>query len=91
MPDLGDPTSYLELETGVPVYTADGRKLGRVEQVLADDNADIFEGLVIITRPGPGGHRFVDATQIDRLYMRGVALALDHAAAERLPEPGRRP
>ena len=79
MPDLGDPTSYLELQTGVPVYTADGRKLGRVEQVLADDNADIFE------------HRFVDATQIERLYMRGVTLALDHAAAERLPEPGRRP
>jgi len=91
VPDLGDPTSYLELETGVPVYTADGRKLGRVEQVLADDNADIFEGLVVATRPGPGGHRFVDATQIDRLYMRGVTLALDHAAAERLPEPGRRP
>ena len=85
MPDLGDPTSYLELQTGVPVYTADGRKLGRVEQVLADDNADIFEGLVVATRPGPGGHRFVDATQ------RGVTLALDHAAAERLPEPGRRP
>ncbi len=56
MPDLGDPTSYLELETGVPVFTADGRKLGRVEQVLADDNADIFEGLVVATRPGPGGH-----------------------------------
>ncbi len=91
MPDLGDPTSYLELETGVPVYTADGERLGHVERVLADDDADIFEGLVVNTRIGPGGHRFVDATQIDRLYMRGVTLTLDHAAAEQLPEPGRRP
>ncbi len=45
---------------------------------------------MVATRPGPGGHRFVDATQIDRLYMRGVTLTLDHAATERLPEPGRR-
>ena len=67
VPDLGDPTSYLELEAGVPVFSADGKEIGAVEHVLADADADIFDGLVIDTRPGPGGHRFADATQAELL------------------------
>lgn len=91
MPDLGDPTSYLELADGVAVYSADGERVGTVAHVLADADADIFDGLVIDVRSGPGGHRFVDAPQVDRLYTRGVTLRLDRAAAERLPEPEANP
>ena len=85
--DLGDPTSYLELPVGVPVYSADGKEIGKVAHVLAAPDVDIFDGLVIDTRLGPGGHRFVDAPHVDRLYTRGVVLALDAQAAEQLPEP----
>jgi PRC-barrel domain protein len=91
VPDLGDPTSYLELEAGVPVYSADGEHLGSVEHVLADADADIFDGLVIDTRLGPGGHRFADATQIEGLYTGGAVLALSAAEAEALPEPSDNP
>jgi hypothetical protein len=42
-------------------------------------------------RAGPGGHRFADASQIDRIYERGVVLALDQDAAGRLPEPSKNP
>jgi hypothetical protein len=91
VPDLGDPTSYLELDDGLPVFTADGEEIGAVEHVLADADADVFDGLVIDTRLGPGGHRFADATQVDRLYTGGVVLALTAAEAERLPEPSENP
>ena len=46
---------------------------------------------MIDTRLGPGGHRFVDAPQVDRLYTRGVVLTLDAEAAEQLPEPAANP
>lgn len=91
MPDLGDPTSYLELSDEVPVVTSDGRKIGTVEHVLADAESDIFDGLVVDMTRGPGGHRFVDATQIEGLYTDGVALTLDAEAAQRLPEPSENP
>ena len=91
MPELGDPTSYLELDDGVPVFSADGRQVGAVEHVLADANVDVFDGLVIDIRTGPGGHRFADATQVEALYERGAVLTLDAAACERLPEPSESP
>jgi hypothetical protein len=89
--DLGDPTSYLELADGVPVFSSDGERVGVVEHVLADEDTDIFDGLVIDSRIGPGGHRFADATQVADLYERGVVLALDAAASRRLPEPSGSP
>jgi PRC-barrel domain len=89
--DLGDPTSYLELEAGAPVYSADGDEIGAVEHVLADDEEDIFDGLVIDVRLGPGGHRFADATQVQGLYTGGAVLALTGAEAEALPEPSENP
>jgi uncharacterized protein YrrD len=89
--DLGDPISYLVLEDGTPVISADGQKIGTVEHVLADSGSDVFDGLIVDMRAGPGGHRFADASQVDTIHQRGVVLALDQAAAERLPEPSENP
>jgi hypothetical protein len=91
VPDIGDPVSYLEFDGGLPVYSADGDEIGTVEHVLADEDSDIFDGLVLDTRLGPGGHRFADATQIEGLYTGGAVLALSPAEAERLPEPSANP
>jgi len=91
VPDLGDPTSYLELEDGVRVYSSEGADVGAVEHVLADAGSDIFDGLVIDTVLGSGGHRFADATVIEGLYERGAVLTLDAAACERLPAPRESP
>lgn len=91
MRDLGDPTSYLELPEGVPVLSADGEEIGAVAHVLADADSDIFDGLVIDARSGPGGHRFADATQVGGLYTGGAVLTLDAAAAGSLPEPSDNP
>jgi hypothetical protein len=91
MDDLGAPIAYLALQDGTPVYASDGAHVGSVEHVLADPEADVFDGLVVDTRLGPGGLRFVDEPQVAEMHERGVVLTLDAAAAERLPEPSENP
>ena len=53
--------------------------------------SDVFDGLVIDVRSGPGGHRFVDAPQVAEIYEQGVVLTIDASAAEQLPEPSENP
>jgi hypothetical protein len=89
--DLGDPASYLVLADGTPVVSSDGRKVGKVEHVLADPDSDVFDGVVVDMRAGPGGHRFADATQVEAIYERGLVLAMTADAAGRLPEPSENP
>jgi uncharacterized protein YrrD len=91
MEDLGAPISYLALSEGVPVYSGDGEELGKVEHVLAEPEEDIFDGFVIDTSVLPGGHRFVDAPEVEEIHERGVVLKLDAAAAQQLPEPSANP
>jgi sporulation protein YlmC with PRC-barrel domain len=89
--DHGDPISYLALEDGTDVFASDGERVGTVEHVLADAESDIFEGLIIDTRSGPGGWHFADAEQVDAIYERGVVLNVAAGAVERLPEPSAAP
>jgi hypothetical protein len=91
MEDLGEPTSYLVVDKGVPVYSSDGQNLGRVVRVLSAREADMFDGIVFDTTKGPGGHRFVDAPEVAALYERGVVLKIDAAEAAELPEPSANP
>jgi hypothetical protein len=91
MEDLGEPTSYLVVDKGIPVYSSDGEKLGRVVRVLSAREADMFDGVVFDTTAGPGGHRFVDAPEVAALYERGVVLKIDAAEAASLPKPSANP
>ncbi len=89
--DLGNPASYLVLADGTPVFSSDGHELGKVEHVLADADSDVFDGVVVDMRAGPGGHRFADASLVEAIYERGVVLAMTSEVAERLPEPTENP
>jgi hypothetical protein len=91
MDDLGPPSSYLTLAEGLPVFSSDGEDLGKVEHVLAEPEEDIFDGFVIDTSVLPGGHRFVDAPEVETIYERGVVLKIDAAAAKDLPQPSANP
>jgi hypothetical protein len=91
MDDLGAPSSYLALERGIPVFSRGGDKLGEVQYVLADPEADIFDGIVVDTSRPSGGLRFADALQVAEIYERGVILTLSSADAEQLPEPSENP
>ena len=44
---MADPVSWLLIEPGWTVYDAAGDKVGKVREVLADERADIFHGLLV--------------------------------------------
>jgi len=89
--DLGNPVSYLVLADGTPVLSSDDEEIGTVEHVLADADADLFDGVIVDMRAGPGGHRFADAEQVEAIYERGLVLSMSAAAAADLPEPSENP
>jgi hypothetical protein len=43
----GDPVSWLLVEPGWKVVDASGAKVGKVDEVLGDQQTDIFHGLVV--------------------------------------------
>lgn len=89
MDDLGSPCSYLVAKRGIPVFSSDGEKLGRVVEVRAAPEANLFDGIVFDATWGPGGRRFVDAPEVGEIYERGVVLKIDAAEAASLPKPRR--
>ncbi|HEY6730572.1 MAG TPA: PRC-barrel domain-containing protein [Solirubrobacterales bacterium] len=86
MEDLGHAVSYLVAKRGIPVFSSDGEKLGRVTKFLAAPEANMFDGIIFDTSWGPGGHRFVDAPEVETIYERGVVLKIDAAAVDSLPK-----
>ena len=93
MDDLGAAISHRGLADGTPVYDPGGRRVGVVDRV--QEEAGIFEGLVIHTLPLPGRHVFADHEQIAEIRERGVLLAvgmdelhpLDARSARRRAQP----
>jgi len=83
--DLGAPVAYLVIKDGTAVYDRAGDRVGEVEHVLADDQKDVFHGLIIKSREG---HRFAHADQVDGIYERGVIVAVP---AGQLPTPSEDP
>lgn len=89
--DVGQPISYQVLEKGTPVYSADGEKIGAVGHVLAVEDEDVFDGIVISEHVGSAGHRFADADDIAQIGEHGVILTLDREQCRTLPEPSENP
>lgn len=89
--DLGAPIAYEALASGTPAYSSEGVEIGKVSHVLAAEDEDVFDGIIIAEHAFGEGHRFVDADEIDRIYEHGVALKLDSVACEQLPEPSANP
>jgi hypothetical protein len=83
---LGSPASYLTLSEGDPVLSGDGERIGRVGEVRADTSVDVFDGLVLATGSLGADKRFVEAELVDEIYVGGVVLTIDAAAAAGLPE-----
>lgn len=82
--DEGLPIAYEVLDSGVPVYSADGELVGTVDHVVAALALDIFHGIVMRAQ---SGQRFVAADQVASLHERGVDLAIDAVEVQALPEP----
>lgn len=46
---MPDPVAWIMVERGWEVVSSDGQKIGTVDEVLGDQNADIFDGLAVAT------------------------------------------
>jgi hypothetical protein len=46
---VADPVSWMMIEKGWAVVDSAGASVGRVDEVLGDEGADIFNGLQILT------------------------------------------
>lgn len=80
MRHLGPKVAFVAVREGTPVYDANDRRIGVVEEVIADGGAGIFNGVVIHTVPLPGRHLIADVDQISALHERGVVLSVDRDA-----------
>jgi hypothetical protein len=94
--DAGVPISYQVLRDGTSVYSSDGVSVGSVVHVLAVEDEDVFDGIVIDQpsrdhAPGGSEHRFVDASIIDSIHEHAVTLKLTVAACRDLPVPSANP
>ena len=70
------PIGYLELRDGAAVYDRDGAHVGEVEHVLADEDVDIFHGLIVRTPSPSNRHLFAARDQIGDLYQWAVSLSV---------------
>ena len=70
---MPDPVSWLVDEPGWRVVDAHGKEVGRVERVVGDENADIFEGIEV--RSGLLSQSFVPAERIASIVEGELRLA----------------
>lgn len=81
------PISWLTLEEGTPVLARGGEEVGKVSEVVADAQKDIFSGLAF--KSGLlGSSRFAPAAAITSMTLEAVHLDLTQSEAEEL-EPYR--
>jgi len=81
----GDPISWFLIEPGWKVIDAEDDDVGRVEEVVGDPNADIFNGLLISTGHF-SGKRYVPAEQVGLITDERVHLTLSRDDVKRLTD-----
>lgn len=80
------PISWMALEAGTPVVASDGEEVGRVTDVIADRQKDIFSGINL--KHGVfGSQHFVPADTIEEITGEEVRLSITAAEAEKLETP----
>lgn len=93
---MADPVSWKVVEPGWAVVASGGEQVGKVDQVLGDPEADIFDGLsvgagaVVLDRP-----TYVPSEVVGEIEEGTVHLTIDADAFSQLgpyqePPPGQR-
>lgn len=70
---MSDPVSWLLVEPGWEVVDPDGESAGKVDEVLGDKEADIFDGLQV-TSGVLGESRYVPAEEVGEITEGRVQL-----------------
>lgn len=82
---MGDdrPIAWLALEVGTPIFTTDGEQVGKVANVVADREKDIFSGLTF--KPGLLDSRvFVPADKVAEITEGAVKISMSAADVDKL-------
>jgi hypothetical protein len=82
---VADPVSWLVIEQGWSVVAADGRPIGKVEEVVGDTGEDIFNGLSVSTGV-LGKPKYVPAERVSEIVEGEVRLDLPSNAVEHLDD-----
>lgn len=83
MSDSGAPIAWVALDTGTPIYSSDDTEIGKVNDIIADREKDIFSGITF--RPGLLETTvFIPATAIESMTENAVRLSLTKTEAEAL-------
>ena len=79
----GQPIAWRVLAKGTRIFASSGDEVGKVSEVVADDQKDIFSGIAF--RTGLlSSQRFIPADLIDSLTDEGVYLTISEAEAAKL-------
>jgi sporulation protein YlmC with PRC-barrel domain len=65
---MADPVSWLLIEPGWEVYDANGERVGKVQEVLGEREADIWDGLTV-------SGDYVPAEQVAQIVEGRITLA----------------
>jgi hypothetical protein len=82
---VADPVSWLVVEPGWKVVGADGKAIGRVEQIVGDTGEDIFNGLAVSTGL-LGKPKYVPAERVAEIVEGEIRLDLPADAIEHLDD-----
>jgi hypothetical protein len=72
---MADPVSWIMIEQGWTVVDSSGDEVGRIDEVLGDEEADIFSGLNILTG-ARGKKTYVPAESVGEIVDGRVQLDL---------------
>jgi hypothetical protein len=75
---MPDPVSWLQIEQGWKVVTADRVTVGTVAQVEGDKHDDVFDGLAVESKQ-PAQMRYVPGEQVGAIYPGEVTLKIASA------------
>lgn len=90
---MPDPVAWKVVERGWAVVTNDGREVGKVNEVIGDPEADIFDGLAVGAGAVLDRPRYVPSEKVGSIEEGTVHLTIDPDAYGRLdayeePPPG---
>lgn len=82
---MPDPVAWIVVERSWEVVSSDGEKVGTIDEVLGDPNADIFDGLAV----APGllkKPKYVPAERVGEIFEGRVTLELTKAEFDALDD-----
>ncbi len=85
MSTSGEPQcAWIAIQEGAVVTAADGTEIGHLKEVAGDENADIFDGLVLV-HSGHGTDHYIAAERVKAIWPDRVETDLSPPEAASLP------